>query len=348
MALVLFLVLLIVPAPGFGADSEPIFSPLDTAQFQPLQTAEFSMGLENPHDENKGPVSFSVPLISVLGILLATLAARHERFRFTRHLFLLASLGYFGFYNGGCPCIISGFQNLILLGMGIEVKVINAVWFLVVLLSVYFFGRIWCGWICHLGAFQEFIFKTNRIQFLKSPRMQKIMHRIRYVIFFALMTQLIVMKENLFCHIDPFKTAFNMLSSSTISWVLLGILIFTSLFIYRPFCRSVCPVGLLTGLISKLPKASLISKDHACNDCGRCVSACKMQAIDNGQAYSSGECIACGECIGTCKKQSLAFGRREVPLFVGLLDTFSRNNQLVVVDPVIGDNGTMSGSLHKK
>ncbi len=344
--LLVFLFLLLVPATSPGADSEPAFLPLDSANFQLLQKTEFSTGLESLNGDGKKPGSFMVPLISVVGIFLAALAVRHERLRFTRHLFLLASLVYFGFYNGGCPCIISGFQNLVLLGMGMEVKVVNVLWFLVVLLSVYFFGRIWCGWICHLGAFQEFIFKTNKIQFLKSPRTQKIMYRVRYVIFFALMTQLIVTKENVFCHIDPFKTAFNMLSSSTISWVLLGILIIASLFIYRPFCRSVCPVGLLTGLISKLPKASLISKDNSCNGCGRCVSACKMQATDKGQPYSSTECIACGECIEKCKKQSLAFGRRESPPLVGLIDAFRKENQLVLIDPVLEDNGKIHGPMN--
>ncbi|MBN2059392.1 MAG: 4Fe-4S binding protein [Deltaproteobacteria bacterium] len=314
-AVLLFLFLVLVPITGPAADNELIFSPLDTSNFQPVNKVDFPPESENMPEEKKAPVSFSIPLISVLGIFLAALAARHERFRFTRHLFLLASLGYFGFYNGGCPCVISGFQNLILLGLGMDVKIINVVWFLIILLTAYFFGRIWCGWICHLGALQEFIFKTSKIRFLKSVRMQNIMNRIRYVLFAALIIQLIIMKENLFCHIDPFKTAFNMLASSTTSWVLLAVLIISSLFIYRPFCRAACPVGLLTGLIAKLPGALLIRRQNSCNECGRCISACNMQAIDKGQVYSSTECIACGDCIEKCKKQSLAFGRREIPPF---------------------------------
>lgn len=315
-AALLSLFLLLIPITGTSADMDPVFLPLDANSFQPINEAGFSTDFENPAEKGKTSISFSIPLITILGVFLAALAARHERLRFTRHLFLLASLAYFGFYNGGCPCVISGFQNLILLGLGIDVKVVNALWFLAVLITVYFFGRIWCGWICHLGALQEFIFKTNKIQFLKSPGMQTAMSVMRYVLFFALITQLIVMKENLFVHIDPFKTAFNMLSSSTTSWGLLVVLILSSLFVYRPFCRSACPVGLLTGLIAKLPGAMLISKRDLCNNCGRCVSACKMQALDNGMVYSSGECIACGECIDRCKKKALSFGRREIHPFV--------------------------------
>ena len=137
--------------------------------------------------------------------------------------------------------------------MGQEVRVHSLVWFLGLIPLTYLFGKVWCGWVCHLGAFQEFLYRANNFKFLKGEGAQKTLRILQYTMFATLMIQLMVTKTNIFIHYDPFKVAFNLRSFHTLGWVLLGLLLLTSLFIYRPFCRGVCPVGLVLGWVSKIP-----------------------------------------------------------------------------------------------
>jgi len=178
---------------------------------------------------------------------------------------------------------------------------------------------------------QEFIYSSDRFDFFKGKRTQEIMRWIRYALFAALIIQLISTKEILFNRVDPFKVAFNLSSYYTAGWILLGILLISSLFVYRPFCRSVCPVGLLLGWTSRLPGASIIGKNKSCTGCLSCRKVCKTQAIDEDVNVSSSDCIMCGDCLDNCKKEGLScFGKKYVdstfslPYSDGLLKSLSR------------------------
>jgi len=252
----------------------------------------------------------------VLGILAFTvLAGFFVRFPKTRNLrgfFLIASVIILGFIKGACPCPISSMQNLVLFGFGVDVPWQSLIWFLALIPITYLFGRVYCGWICHLGAFQELIYLPAKIKVLQGEKAQKIMRAVRIFFLIALIVQLAVTKTNLFKHYDPFKAAYNLLATNTISWVLLGLLLVSSVFIYRPFCKTVCPVGLILGWINKIPGASVIGNNGNCSGCKTCESNCKIRAITRDANFSkldNQECIACGECISHCNKNALHFFR---------------------------------------
>ena len=101
-------------------------------------------------------------LIALLATVISGFAFKYWRKKGLRYLFLLSSLVFLGFYSGGCPCMISSFQNFILLLLGEPVQWLSLIWVLALLPITYFFGKVWCGWVCHLGAFQEFLFKNLR------------------------------------------------------------------------------------------------------------------------------------------------------------------------------------------
>jgi ferredoxin len=264
--------------------------------------------------KNSQPETFDMFTFPVAALLLTVLAGIMSRFKTTRParpLFLMGSLILFGFINGGCPCIISSFQHVVLMTLGVEFKIHNILWFLGIVLITYFFGRVWCGWICHLGALQEFLYSTNRLEFLKGNRAQKVMRRIRYALFAVLIIQLITTQEILFRHVDPFKVAFNFSSYYRTGWILLGILIITSIFIYRPFCRAACPVGLLLGCIHTLPGASVIKTNENCMACGKCAKLCASQAIDAYTGTPDSDCIMCGDCLDHCTHGGVSFDRQK-------------------------------------
>lgn len=250
----------------------------------------------------------------VLGILAFTILSgflvRNAKTRKLRIFFLLASVVILGFYRGGCPCPIMGFQNLILAIKGVEVGWHSVVWFLALIPITYIFGKVWCGWICHLGALQEFLF-MGKFEILKSPKAQDILRYVRISVFVILVIQILITNTNIFVHYDPFKIAFNIFSTSTLGYILLGILLVSSLFINRPFCRTACPIGLILGWVSLIPGASVIGvKKGACAGCKSCAGACKIHAISRENKTSrlvNQDCIGCGECVDACGQNGLGF-----------------------------------------
>ena len=245
-----------------------------------------------------------------IGILFATLIAgifvRHEKTRKLRPLFLLASVVILGFYRGG-PGIISSFQNIVLILLGQYWKWTAGVLFVGVIILTYFYGKVFCGWICYLGAIQEFLY-IGKIKVLQTEKAQRIMRIIRYILLSLILIQLIITQTIEWSKIGPFKVIFNLYSPNLTGYILLGILLISSLFIYRPFCKMVCPAGLIFGWVTKIPGASVLGITNSCAGCKICNTSCNINAItreNNISKLDNQECIMCGECMNDCKIKSI-------------------------------------------
>lgn len=293
-------------------------SEFNDTEFQTIEDSEFASIEEIEVDEscnfdqNK---SFLIQLL-ILALLLIFIGStiQYRWMKLLRPFFLLVMLVWLGFSNGGCPCMISSFTNTVLVISGHSVDWIHLLWFLGLIPLTYFLGRIWCGWLCHLGALQEFIFKGNRFELFKSLKAQRIMRTIQIIVFVIWVLYVAISQTNFYCHYDPFKVAFNLFSSHHTGYILLGILLISSLFINRPFCRTICPVGFILGLISYIPFARRIRKSDNCIQCKKCTSVCPTHAITYNNKKSSIntiQCIACGECLDSCYFKSLTLSRKQ-------------------------------------
>ena len=78
-------------------------------------------------------------------------------------------------------------------------------------------------------------------------------------------------------------------------------------FVSRRFwCRNLCPLGALYGLLStvQLLRRRVTEK---CTDCGRCAPRCKMDAIgEDARTTLHAECILCWNCVKVCPERSTA------------------------------------------
>jgi MauM/NapG family ferredoxin protein len=76
----------------------------------------------------------------------------------------------------------------------------------------------------------------------------------------------------------------------------------------RFWCRYLCPLGALLGLVSKVAWLRRITNDR-CVECARCAPACPTGTIDAAQHYDSdpSECIMCLECAPACNKEGQQF-----------------------------------------
>ncbi|MEE4164892.1 MAG: 4Fe-4S binding protein [Desulfocapsaceae bacterium] len=93
---------------------------------------------------------------------------------------------------------------------------------------------------------------------------------------------------------------------------LLSLLMFAALFAAefvqrRFFCRNICPLGALIGLVSRRGVLKVGGGDTACGKCIHCRRICRMGAIDEERNVSMGSCIVCMDCLVECPRQVIGF-----------------------------------------
>ena len=86
-------------------------------------------------------------------------------------------------------------------------------------------------------------------------------------------------------------------------WISLGLFLL-SLFIYRPFCRLLCPFGLLANLTTRLMPSKLC-RGSECTTCKLCERECPSGTYTEGKLH--GECYLCGRCSERCPKHCLDY-----------------------------------------
>jgi len=76
----------------------------------------------------------------------------------------------------------------------------------------------------------------------------------------------------------------------------------------RFWCRYLCPLGSLLGLLSKVALLRPVVRP-ACNRCGRCVRDCRLEAIDTAAGYDiiPSECTVCLDCLAACPESGIGF-----------------------------------------
>jgi len=92
--------------------------------------------------------------------------------------------------------------------------------------------------------------------------------------------------------------------------LLFAFILALNLYERRLWCRHICPLGALLGLLSR---KALISRrvSEDCNACGACVDVCHGAANPHMPAlYRVEECFACNNCDDVCPEGAVFFGRR--------------------------------------
>ncbi len=188
-----------------------------------------------------------------------------------------------------------------------------------------FLGRFVCGYLCPFGLLQEFIHKIPTPKW-KLPKWCAYIKYAVLVVFVLLMpaavTNYMGIGAPAFCqYICPAGTlegGIPLLLSHAELWQTAGGLFFLKLsilivtvlsciFVYRFFCKALCPLGAIYGLCNKISFYRLKVDDSKCIGCGKCKAVCRMD-VDPVKTPDSTECIRCGDCAENCPKGAIHLG----------------------------------------
>lgn len=169
-----------------------------------------------------------------------------------------------------------------------------------------FFGPIFCGYVCPLGSYQEWIGRLGRRLFprrygkLISPAADRALGYLRYGVLAVTVYQTAVAGTLVFQAVDPYYALFNFLTGEVALSALILLLAVTvlSLFIERPWCRYLCPYGALLGLFNLIRIFPVRRKASSCIHCGRCDQVCPMKIdVSKSTAVRDPRCISCYQCL---------------------------------------------------
>ncbi len=76
----------------------------------------------------------------------------------------------------------------------------------------------------------------------------------------------------------------------------------------RFWCRYLCPLGALLGLLSKVALLRPVI-GSACVSCAKCARVCRLEAIETQPGYeiAPAECTVCLDCLAACPKDGMSF-----------------------------------------
>ncbi|WP_439391304.1 4Fe-4S binding protein [Ideonella sp. YS5] len=259
--------------------------------------------------------------LAVLGFALAALAivlarpswlvADARRLAWFRNGFAVFTLAFIGWFAQGQLSIVNltALVQAVRAGRSLEFFLYDPVTLVlwgVVLLTLLVWGRgTFCGWLCPFGALQELV--AQAASALRLPRWR--LHRktdralkgLKYVVLAVLLGSALMPggPTDTLVEVEPFKTAITLGFGRAWPFVLWAAgLVLASAFVYKAYCRYLCPLGAGLALLGRLRRWDWIARRAECGTpCQTCRHRCAYQAIDPRGRVDYAECFQCLDCV---------------------------------------------------
>jgi polyferredoxin len=198
---------------------------------------------------------------------------------------------------------------------------------IIILMLTFFLGRFFCGWVCPLGAlidFFEWVIKgynrkqrdqtrLNQLSLIKFGVLILIVAASGFSFQFVyLFDPVVIMTRFAGMILMPAQKALLQLPPFVVQHSI-QFLLFTfailllSLIARRFWCRTICPLGALLGLVARFSPSGFIQDD--CKGCPSCQKKCRTGAIVDSKAQitQSQDCIRCFDCLDACPQKTRVF-----------------------------------------
>lgn len=175
--------------------------------------------------------------------------------------------------------------------------------------------KLFCGWVCPLGAIQEILYLIPGLPKLRNVSF-KLSNGVRTGLFAIFIIGLLT--AGVITYDIYYLNAFEGLHWNwTLATALpLVTVLLVALFYYRPFCYFICPIGLISWILERFAWLRLRVDLKRCTSCQLCVKKSPCPAIAplvKGEKGFLPDCTSCGLCVNTCPEQALHFGTPRRP-----------------------------------
>ena len=257
-----------------------------------------------------------------------------------RSLYLLFTLGFIGWYSQGQLTIVNITAALDELRHGGDLGFfmndpMTVILWIFVAGTLLVWGRgTFCGWLCPFGALQELISMLTQAIGIRQKRLRTALDAKLKWIKYGVLTVLVASVwlapsfAEVAVEVEPFKTAISLYFVRDwpyIAWAVfcLGL----SVFVYRGYCRYICPLGAALAATNVLQRWSWIPRREACGTpCQTCRHRCEYQAIEPQGKVDYSECFQCLDCVSIYQDdqrclpliQERKDGQRFIPIQTGV------------------------------
>ncbi len=244
-------------------------------------------------------------------VLQKRLSATTKRLKIWRSLYLMFTVGFVGWYAQGQLTIVNITASLDELRHGGDLSFfmndpMTVILWIFVAGTLLVWGRsTFCGWLCPFGALQELISMVTQAVGIKQRRLKAVLDArlkwIKYVVLTVIVASVWVAPSfaEIAVEIEPFKTAISLYFVRDwpyVVWALACVAL--SVFVYRGYCRYICPLGAALAATNVLQRWSWIPRREACGTpCQTCRHRCEYQAIDTKGQVNYSECFQCLDCV---------------------------------------------------
>jgi transcriptional regulator of nitric oxide reductase len=259
--------------------------------------------------------------LGVMGAALALLALvlaqpswlvadekRLARFRTGYLLFTLVFIGWFAQGQLSIVNITAVLQALLAgrdLGFLLYDPISLSLWAFVAVTLVLWGRGTFCGWLCPFGALQELVGQLAQVLGVRRRRLHRDvdarLKAVKYLLLAGILGVATVSARwtDRVVEIEPFKTAITLNFMRSWPYVLWAAgLVLAGAFVYKGFCRYLCPLGAGLALLGRVRVLRWIPRRSECGTpCQTCRHRCDYQAIRPGGAIVYAECFQCMECV---------------------------------------------------
>jgi NosR/NirI family transcriptional regulator, nitrous oxide reductase regulator len=250
-----------------------------------------------------------VLLAAFVSLALVSFFRKSVRLKYATLVFAVA---YMGFYKSHLISVVDLFG---VLDWNLPIAKYNVGYYafgVFVLASTVLWGRLYCGRVCAFGALTQLMDAVvpARLRVEPPPSVERRAAWIKYGLLAAVAVYFLATRDMLvYRFVEPFWM-FG-LFGTTAMWIGLAVLLAATVFVRNLYCRFLCPVGALLGVMSNLT-VFRIKRWSECRTCKICEKTCEWGAI-RGPRIVKSECVRCDDC------ERLYLDRKKCPHWLILL-----------------------------
>ncbi len=252
------------------------------SQEQRFPKPEFENGHTQPPVQTPEPRLEALEYLDVFVLFAAlsivTWLVLKQRSRMGVLLMSVFSIAYFGFFREGCICSVGSLQNIVLalFNSSYAIPITTLLIFLLPLLFTLLFGRTFCAGVCPLGAIQDLVaIKPMEMR----PWLQKTLGILPFIYLGLSVLYAATASDFIICRYDPFVGIYRF-NGTFFMFALGAVLLLVGVFIARPYCRFLCPYGVILNWVSRFSKTHLTITPASCIQCNLCEHSCPFGAIE--------------------------------------------------------------------